>query len=55
MNPEKREMLPGNLFDGFAKKRELPTLKEGFQDITTIDFVVSNFLQPSLCQHCANL
>jgi bifunctional polynucleotide phosphatase/kinase len=41
MNPEKRVMLPPALFHTFAKRMEEPTVKEGFQDIIKIDFLVS--------------
>jgi hypothetical protein len=41
MNPENRAMLPPALFHTFTKRFEEPTVSEGFQDITKIDFVVS--------------
>jgi hypothetical protein len=44
MNPEKRTMLPPALFHSFAKRFEEPSVKEGFQDIVKVDFVVSENL-----------
>ncbi|KAK4993064.1 DNA kinase/phosphatase Pnk1 [Elasticomyces elasticus] len=41
MNPEGRKMLPRVAFAGFASRYREPTLKEGFQDITKVDFEVS--------------
>ncbi|KAJ9619534.1 DNA kinase/phosphatase Pnk1 [Taxawa tesnikishii (nom. ined.)] len=38
MNPESRTMLPKVAFTGFASRYREPTLEEGFQDITKIDF-----------------
>lgn len=38
MNPERRELLPKMAFTGFASRYREPTLKEGFQDITKVDF-----------------
>ena len=40
MNPEKREMLPKMAFTGFLSRYREPTLKEGFRDITKVDFKV---------------
>jgi bifunctional polynucleotide phosphatase/kinase len=42
MNPEKRTMLPPGLFHSFAKRFEEPSVKEGFQDIVKVEFVVSD-------------
>ncbi|KAL6251359.1 DNA kinase/phosphatase Pnk1 [Rhinocladiella similis] len=38
MNPEKRDMLPGIAFKSFVQRFQEPTLKEGFQEIYTVDF-----------------
>ncbi|KAF2759782.1 PNK3P-domain-containing protein [Pseudovirgaria hyperparasitica] len=38
MNPEKRTSLPKSAFYSFTKRYREPTLKEGFQDITKVDF-----------------
>ncbi|KAF2840849.1 putative DNA 3'-phosphatase Tpp1 [Patellaria atrata CBS 101060] len=38
LNPEGRTMLPKLAFTGFASRYREPDLKEGFQDITKIDF-----------------
>lgn len=38
MNPEKRESLPQMAFGSFLKRFQPPTLKEGFQDITVVEF-----------------
>ncbi|KAF4548707.1 Polynucleotide kinase 3 phosphatase-like protein [Elsinoe fawcettii] len=38
MNPESRTMLPKVAFTGFTGRYIEPTLKEGFQDITKVDF-----------------
>ena len=40
MNPESRTMLPKMAFSGFASRYREPTLDEGFQDITKVDFKV---------------
>ena len=37
-NPERRAMLPGMAFSGFATRYREPTISEGFQDITIIPF-----------------
>ncbi len=42
MNPEQRTLLPAVAFSGFAARFRRPTLEEGFEDITDIDFEVSN-------------
>jgi bifunctional polynucleotide phosphatase/kinase len=39
MNPETREGLPKLAFTGFASRYRPPQVKEGFQDITEVDFV----------------
>ena len=39
-NPEKRSMLPHSAFAGFSARFKEPSIKEGFQDITRIDFEV---------------
>lgn len=41
MNPESRIMLPKMAFTGFASRYREPTLNEGFEDITRVDFKVS--------------
>lgn len=38
MNPEAREGLPQMAFGSFIKRFQQPTLKEGFEDITVIEF-----------------
>ncbi|KAL3427713.1 polynucleotide kinase 3 phosphatase [Phlyctema vagabunda] len=38
MNPEKRTILPSIAFSSFASKFRKPSLSEGFQDITEVDF-----------------
>ncbi|TKA49887.1 hypothetical protein B0A49_11299, partial [Cryomyces minteri] len=38
MNPEKRTLLPKIAFAGFLSRYREPTLQEGFQDITKVDF-----------------
>ncbi|GAB7361468.1 hypothetical protein MBLNU230_g1524t1 [Neophaeotheca triangularis] len=38
MNPESRTMLPKMAFSGFASRYREPTLEEGFEDITVVDF-----------------
>lgn len=38
MNPEKRERLPSAAFAGFKGRFVPPTLEEGFQDITVVEF-----------------
>ncbi len=40
MNPEKRSILPGMAFSGYASRFEKPGLSEGFQDITEVEFLV---------------
>lgn len=48
-NPERRTILPHSAFAGFAARFKEPRVKEGFQDIITIEFRV--FLQfPGLMQ-----
>ena len=44
MNPEDRKMLPKLAFMGFASRFEEPTVGEGFEDVTVVDFVVSRQL-----------
>ncbi|KAF2161595.1 hypothetical protein M409DRAFT_58988 [Zasmidium cellare ATCC 36951] len=39
MNPEKRQLLPKMAFTGFASRFREPSVEEGFQDITHVDFV----------------
>jgi bifunctional polynucleotide phosphatase/kinase len=41
LNPEKRAMLPKVAFTSFAGRYREPTTKEGFEDITKVDFAVS--------------
>ncbi|KAL2355708.1 polynucleotide kinase 3 phosphatase-domain-containing protein [Cryomyces antarcticus] len=38
MNPEKRTLLPKIAFAGFLSRYREPSLQEGFQDITKVDF-----------------
>jgi bifunctional polynucleotide phosphatase/kinase len=38
MNPEKRPMLPGFAFRSFQQRYSAPSIDEGFQDITKVDF-----------------
>jgi len=40
MNPEQRKILPRVAFTGFASRFREPALKEGFQDITKVEFQV---------------
>ncbi|KAI9766288.1 MAG: hypothetical protein M1835_007218 [Candelina submexicana] len=42
VNPEQRTLLPAVAFSSFVARFQKPTLKEGFEDITEIDFKVSN-------------
>ena len=39
-NPEKRSILPHSAFSSFASRFKEPSMKEGFQDITNIEFQV---------------
>ena len=39
-NPENRSMLPHSAFAGFAARFKEPSEREGFQDLTRIDFQV---------------
>ena len=39
-NPEKRSILPRAAFAGFGSRFKEPRMKEGFQDITRIEFQV---------------
>ncbi|KAL8786091.1 MAG: hypothetical protein Q9195_008367 [Heterodermia aff. obscurata] len=39
-NPEKRQILPHSAFTSYASRFQEPSLKEGFHDITKIDFKV---------------
>ena len=41
-NPEKRSMLPHSAFAGFAARFKEPSEREGFQDLTRIDFQVGS-------------
>lgn len=41
MNPEHRSMLPKMAFTGFAARYREPRVEEGFEDITKVDFKVS--------------
>ena len=38
MNPESRSLLPGIAFSSFKSRMQEPTLAEGFEDITVVDF-----------------
>lgn len=40
LNPERRTILPHSAFAGFAARYKQPKVKEGFQDIITIEFQV---------------
>jgi hypothetical protein len=44
MNPEKRAILPGLAFRGFASRYQRPVITEGFQDITDVAFTVRHCL-----------
>lgn len=44
VNPESRIMLPKMAFTGFASRYREPSLNEGFQDITKVDFQVRPLL-----------
>jgi len=41
MNRENRTLLPRMAFSGFASRYREPAVKEGFEDITRVDFRVS--------------
>ena len=41
MNPEKRTILPGIAFGGYASRYKKPEVSEGFQDIIEVPFKVS--------------
>jgi hypothetical protein len=53
MNPESRTMLPKMAFTGFASRYREPTLDEGFEDITKVNFkvrsLVPSFLERVRC------
>lgn len=55
MNPESRAVLPPIAFRSFAQSYTTPELSEGFEDITTINFEVSNLdvilMSGQLTQH----
>ena len=38
LNPESRQVLPKLAFTGFASRYREPKIKEGFQDISEVDF-----------------
>lgn len=38
LNPEARQALPKLAFNGFAARFKEPITKEGFQDVTQLDF-----------------
>ncbi|KAI1266201.1 polynucleotide kinase 3 phosphatase-domain-containing protein [Xylariaceae sp. FL1019] len=38
MNPESREALPGMAFNGYFSRFREPTTKEGFKDVTPVEF-----------------
>jgi len=40
MNPENRSILPGVAIAGFFSRYREPTTKEGFEEITKVDFRV---------------
>lgn len=41
MNPEKRTILPGIAFGGYASRYKKPEVFEGFQDMIEVPFRVS--------------
>lgn len=41
MNPEKRKILPGIAFGGYASRYKKPEISEGFQDMLEVSFKVS--------------
>ena len=43
-NPEKRNVLPRSAFASFASKLKEPKMKEGFQDISRIEFQVRGLM-----------
>lgn len=47
-NPEKRSILPHSAFAGFAARFKEPSIEEGFQDVTRVDFKVCISLADSL-------
>lgn len=40
MNPESRKMLPKLAFTGYTSRYEAPSIEEGFEDVTTVEFEV---------------
>lgn len=46
LNPEGRTILPHSAFSGFAARFKEPKVKEGFQDIVTIEFQVFSRQNP---------
>jgi len=47
-NPERRTILPHSAFAGFAARFKEPKVKEGFQEIITIEFQVFSRLPGSM-------
>lgn len=54
MNPENRAVLPPIAFRSFAQSYVAPELSEGFEDITTVNFEVSDFALIRLKKKPAN-
>ena len=52
MNPESRTMLPKMAFTGFASRYREPTVDEGFDDITKVNFKVRLVLS---CWRCVGM
>jgi len=50
VNPESRTMLPKMAFTGFASRYREPSLQEGFQDITKVEFQVRELPSPTLAR-----
>lgn len=54
MNPEARKMLPKLAFTSFASRFQEPTIKEGFEEVMTVDFAVGLLASTLPMQHPAN-
>ena len=52
MNPESRTMLPKMAFTGFASRYREPTVNEGFDDITKVNFKVRLVMS---CWRCVGM
>jgi hypothetical protein len=46
MNPELRDLLPNLAFTGFKSRYRKPEIKEGFEDIVEVPFVVRRIPHP---------